>query len=155
MAKTKKPQEDILPFDPESVAELNHSKTESDDSSRESDDSKPESAEVPAETLSSLQKIEQIGVVTVDLPCHKIFSGHATRIMDFRMSWRQAAAAKVLWSSLSGDGERFDGGRSNHPDGTTVENANDAMRWILDQLADAIEKESGVDLTKDFDVDFG
>lgn len=82
------------------------------------------------------------------------FPGYATTNIDFNATHRQAAAAKVLWSSLAEAGVRVGTSRSHHPEGKVVDGVSDGVRWLLDQLADHIELSTGKDLLKDFDLAF-
>jgi len=100
-------------------------------------------AEPPAETEAAA------GSVILEVPIGIIAAGYTTPNVAFKCTPRQALAAKMLWCSLSDRGDRFAGGRSSHPDGTTVEGINDGMRWLLDRLADSIEAETGTQLTED------
>lgn len=92
--------------------------------------------------------------VMLEAPIHACFPGYATKNIDFDASPRQAAAAKVLWSSLSAAGARCSGAGGAHPDGKTVESVTMGVRWLLDRLADAIEAESGKSLVEDFGLSF-
>lgn len=92
-------------------------------------------------------------VSLVDIPAHTCQSGNATRRIDCTCTPRQAAAAKVLWSSLTDTGARFPGGRNpSNKLGSTVENINDGVRWMLEQYALQLESQ-GVDLLNDFHLD--
>lgn len=90
----------------------------------------------------------------IEMPIHTCHPGFATPRIDCRLTPRQAAAAKFLWCSLADKGERFDGGRTSHPEGKAIENANEGLRWILDYLADAIEADTGKDLITEFNLKF-
>lgn len=92
--------------------------------------------------------------VSVSLPIHSCLPGYATKNIDFDASPRQAAAAKVLWSSLSADGARCFGAGGAHPDGKRVESVTMGIRWLLDQVADEIERTTGKKLTDDFGLSF-
>lgn len=92
--------------------------------------------------------------VSIEAPVHYCAGGYTTSWFSFRATMRQAAAIKVLWSSLSDLNERFDGGHGAHPDGTTVNSAAQGLRWLLDRLADEIEAETGKQLLQDFDLTF-
>lgn len=110
----------------------------------------------PAPKVVAGVEIPREPCVLVEVPIDVDVSvrGFATGNIDFNATPRQAAAAKLLWCSLSAQGRRFQGGRSANPDGTTVETASDGIRWLLDRLADAIEADCGVELTKDFGLVF-
>lgn len=92
--------------------------------------------------------------VMFDIPIGEMQTGFCTPRIDFKATPRQAAAAKMLWCTLSKRGERFSGGISSNSDGTIVENVNGGIRWLLDQVADAIEAETGLDLVNDYDQIF-
>ena len=92
--------------------------------------------------------------ISISLPALTCFSGYATRNINFDATRRQAAAAKVLWCSLSEAGERVSGGRSSHPNGKVADGVNDGIRFLLDKLADRIEESTGKDLLKDFGLEF-
>lgn len=92
--------------------------------------------------------------VLIEFPIHSCISGYASKNIDFDASPRQAAAAKVLFLSLSEDGARCFGAGGAHPDGKTVESISMGIRWFLDRLADQIEAETGKSLTGDFGLSF-
>lgn len=101
---------------------------------------------------------EPARTVKVEIPIDHCVTGYAASHVDFHVTPRQAAAAKVLWCSLSKAGARFQGGSSSHPDGSLVGEQRSAhtagIRWLLDRIADAIEEESGKSLTRDFGLSF-
>ncbi len=92
--------------------------------------------------------------VLIEVPIGTVFPDFASPRIDFSATPRQAAAAKMLWCSLTERSARFDGGRTNHPNGKVVEGPNDGVRWLLDRLADAIENEMGKNLLTDFRLKF-
>lgn len=83
-----------------------------------------------------------------------VHNGYCGRHLNCQMTARQAAAAKMAAELLSSRGKRFEGGRSSHPAGTPVDNANDVVRWLLDQLADDLEVATNKSLVHDFDLKF-
>jgi hypothetical protein len=112
-----------------------------------------QSAGENAETAEQKPADEDRSVV-VELPIHTCLPGYASKNIDFDASKRQAAAAKVLWCSLSADGARCSGAGGQHPDGKTVESVTMGIRWLLDKVADAIEAETGKSLVDDFGLSF-
>lgn len=88
----------------------------------------------------------------IEFPMGCVHDGFAVQGINVRLTDRQAAAAKMLWCSLARNGERFQGGRSSHPEGTAVDGVNDGVRWLFDRIADAIEHETGKQLTRDFGI---
>lgn len=96
------------------------------------------------------------GVISLTMPVDTCFAGYATPVLDMRLTTRQAAALKVMWSSLSERGARYKGslGHCKNPRGVPVENGPAAIRWLLDQIGDAIEKSTGKKLTSDFGLTF-
>lgn len=94
-------------------------------------------------------------VALVELPIHCHHAGYASNSVEAtNMTRRQAGALNVLWSSLSDRGARCQNNRSRHPKGTVVETGPDVIRYLLDQVADAVEKATGKDLTADFGFEF-
>lgn len=114
----------------------------------------PESASPPAKDQSGTTEVREPDEVSIDIPLADPGTGYATGRIDFSGTPRQAAAAKMLAHALESRGERFTGGTSSHPDGTLVENANGAIRWLLDRVADGFEAETGKQLTQDFNLIF-
>ena len=120
-----------------------------------SDDQDPDASDAaPSDDPPAPPTDEVSDIVLLGVPVDTCQPGYATRYVDMRLTPRQAAALKFEWCSLSERGERFAGGRSSHPDGTTVENGNDGLRWLLDRLADAIEAKTGKKLVSDFGLSF-
>ena len=84
-----------------------------------------------------------------------VHDGYAATTVELRLTPRQAAAAKMAAALLSESGARAQGGRRvSHPEGGTVEDNKDALRWLLDCVADAIESQSGTRLMEDYDLIF-
>jgi hypothetical protein len=93
--------------------------------------------------------------VLIEVPVHRFEEGFANPRVDFRCTPRQAAALNFLFCSLTDRGDRFEGGRSLHPKGTPVGvTVNDAVRWMLDRIADGIEADTGKSITNDFGFTF-
>ena len=92
--------------------------------------------------------------VILPLDLAAVVPGYAACHLDGRLTPRQAAALKVLWQTLSNRGLRFTGGRGAHEDGAVVDKPFDGVRWLLDQVADAIEFQHGVDLVNDLQLVF-
>lgn len=158
-AKTKKQnssttqgkQEDSPGFDPTALVEANASENKSE----ATDPLQGKDAEATDKKAPEVEPDETQQVVSIfDIPVHSCHPGYATSLLNCRLTRRQSAAAKVLWSSLSRDGQRFQGGRSSNAEGTTVEGVNDGVRWLLDRVAEKIEDDHGVDLLADFDLVF-
>lgn len=63
--------------------------------------------------------------------------GYCQRHFTFQVDGRQALALDILRQSLSERAERFHVGGALHSDGRVVEKGVDALRWLLDQMADA------------------
>jgi len=146
------------PIDPASLAgDMQQSKSIDDsllDESKPVDESKPGDVCAAKEKAAQEKELFDLSNAKLVLPIHHCIPGYATCSLETKMTRRQAAAAKILWSSLSEHGERYQGGGSNHPDGTVVDCAAHSVRFIFDRLADAIEKQTGKKLVTDFDLSF-
>lgn len=93
--------------------------------------------------------------VVVEVPVHLHLAPYASDSVEVgRLRPRQAAALNFVVASLADKHERCDKGRGCHPKGSVVEGRPDAVRWLLDRVADAIEAATGQDLTKDFGLEF-
>lgn len=114
----------------------------------------PESASPATKDEAGTDQVWSAGEVMIDVPLAEPEAGYASGRIDFSSTPRQAAVAKMLAHALESRGERFAGGTSSHPDGTMVENANGAIRWLLDRIADGFEAETGKLLTQDFNLIF-
>ncbi|MGD9632559.1 MAG: hypothetical protein AB7G28_22705 [Pirellulales bacterium] len=123
-----------------------------DGAPQEGDGSDP--AATPPPGAGAAQDPAKSATAILKLPIHACIKNYTSTRLDLRLTRRQAAAVKVLWSSLSELHERFDGGRSHNPEGTVVEGPNDGLRWFLDRLADSIEGETGKRLEHDFGLEF-
>jgi hypothetical protein len=96
-----------------------------------------------------------VATAIIELPIHVHSPGYATPRCDASgLSQRQAAALNFLWSSMSDLGERCQTRRSSHPQGAVVEKGPDALRRILDQVADQIEAQTKMNLVTDFGFTF-
>lgn len=114
----------------------------------------PPAAPPTAENAAAAGFDEDHAEVAIDIPLGDPGSGYASGRIDFQGTPRQAAAAKMLAAALEARGERYAGGTSQNPDGTLVENANGAVRWLLDRIADGFEAEFGTQLTQDYNLIF-
>ena len=84
-----------------------------------------------------------------------VAGGYCTRRVQPVCTPREAAAAKMLACVLNAKNAKVPSGRSSvNPVGVTVETAPDAVRYLLNLVADAIEAETGSDLTTDYDLSF-
>lgn len=88
----------------------------------------------------------------LELPIHTCYGDgrYAAQYVEMKLSRRRAAALNFLWASWSTDGQRYENGRSGHPDGAVIENGPDALKFVLDLLADEIERQTGKMLITDF-----
>lgn len=114
----------------------------------------PQSPPPAAEDQAGAEEAGCANEVMLDVPLGDPGTGYASGRIDFAGTPRQAAAAKMLARALESRGERFAGGTGSHPDGTIVQNANGAIRWLLDRIADGFEAETGKVLTADFNLIF-
>lgn len=97
--------------------------------------------------------LERLGIVA-DRAAITVSAGYATNRIDCHLTARQAAAAKLGAELLASRGERCEGGRSTHPDGTVVQFAKDFVQWLLDRAADDFEHATGKSLVDDFNLTF-
>lgn len=106
----------------------------------------------PAEETGPVH-LERLGIVA-DRAALRVHNGYCAKDLHCYMTARQAAAAKMGMELLRERAERFEGGRSTHPDGTVVDGRNDFVRWLLDRVADEFEDVTGKSLLHDFDLQF-
>lgn len=102
-------------------------------------------------TETEKTKTDAARTVLVEVPIHRAEPGYMPSGIDVRLSRRQACAAKILTLSLIDSKEFYEGGPVPPPVGTPVYNVNNAVKWLFDRLADAIEETTGKVLVQDFD----
>jgi hypothetical protein len=74
---------------------------------------------------------------TIHAPGHTTIAGYARdRIEVFSLTSEQSDALKRLTCSLRSDNARCARRDARTPDGKVVDNENDAVRWLLDRLAE-------------------
>ena len=104
---------------------------------------------------SNVAEVEPIKVektvlsVLIDAPMTHCDLGYATADIDFNgMTTRQAAAYKRLSCSLDAGNYRIPMRGGRYPSGKVCQTPSDAIRWLLEQLANAYEESTGDDITE-------
>lgn len=105
---------------------------------------KPKPAEpTPNEAIS-----DDLGVI-IEAPLGHCETGYATSKVNFEgMTTRQAAAYKRLTVSLDAGNYRIPMRGGRFQNGKVCHEGGDAIRWLLEQLANSYEEATGRDITE-------
>jgi len=102
----------------------------------------------PAGQVETTRSLDSASVL-IEVPFGELLPGYVASRLDLTLTNRQASACKHLWCTLSAFGERATGTGGSHPVGKIVDSPAMGVRWLLDRIADAIEKETNESITSD------